>query len=186
MRALQLPFFKSEYLKLVLVGILGVILIVTGSLMSRPGKPKTSDDDLILSELREYQEALAQELETAVSHVEGAGKVRVSIALERGPETVYVTNTSVSKNSQSETTSQGQTRQTVTESQTAQAVMGRGSGSNDSLIPEKVMAPKVSGCLVVAEGASNPRVKNSIYRAVQVLLDIPIYKIEVLPMQGGK
>jgi len=185
-KTLQLPSLKPEYLKLVLVGILGVILIVAGSLMSRPGKSKTSDEEMILLELREYQEALAQDLERAVSYVEGAGKVRVSISLERGPETVYVTNTSISKNSQSETTSQGQTRETVTQSETAQAVMGRGTGSSDSLIPEKVMAPKVSGCLVVAEGASDPRVKTNIYRAVQVLLDIPIYKIEVLPMQGGK
>jgi len=49
-----------------------------------------------------------------------------------------------------------------------------------------VLTPRISGCVVVAEGARDPVVKTNIYRAVQVLLGIPIYKIEVLPMQGGK
>ncbi|HHY12909.1 MAG TPA: hypothetical protein GX529_09810 [Firmicutes bacterium] len=186
MKALQVPFLKSDYLKLVLVGMLGVVLIVIGSFMSGSGKATIPDDHRILAELREYQNILAKQLEEVVSAVQGAGKVHVSIALERGPETVYVTNTTLSRNSQSESTSQGQTRQTITESETSQVVTGRISGSGDSLIPEKVIAPKISGCVVVAEGASDPRVKTNIYRAVQVLLDIPIYKIEVLPMQGGK
>lgn len=181
----KLPFLRPEYLKLILVGALGIILIVAGSLMSNSGKDKVSEGNALM-ELREYQEALAKEVEKAVSAIKGAGKVRVSITLETGPETVYVRNISVSKNSQSETTSQGQSRETTTESETAQAVTGRISGSGDSLVPEMVIAPKIAGCLVISEGASVSSVKAGIYRAVEVLLGIPIYKIEVLPMQGGK
>jgi stage III sporulation protein AG len=181
----KLPFLKPEYLKLALVGVLGIILIVAGSLMSKPGK-ETASEDRILSELRQYQDTLAREIEKTVSAIQGAGKVLVSVTLETGPETVYVRNISISKNAQSETTPQGQERQTITESETAQAVTGRGTSTGDFLVPEMIIAPKVSGCLVISEGASVPKVKASIYRAVQVLLDIPIYRIEVLPMQGGK
>ncbi len=184
-KAFHIPVLKPEYLKLALVGALGVILIIAGSLMSGTGKGAGSGDYRHLSELREYQEALTKQLEQVVSAVQGAGKVHVSITLERGSETVYVANTSVSRNTQSESTPQGQTRQTVTETETSQAVAGRGVGTTDSLVPETVLTPKISGCVVVAEGAWDPVVKINIYRAVQVLLDIPIYKIEVLPMQGG-
>lgn len=185
-RAFDIPLLKPEYLKLALVGALGLILIIAGSLMSGSGKAADSGDHHVLSELREYQEALTSQLEQVISAIQGAGKVRVSITMERGPETIYVANTSTSRNAQSESTPQGQSRQTVTETETSQAVTGRGISAGDSLIPETVLAPKISGCVVVAEGALDPVVKTNIYRAVQVLLDIPIYKIEVLPMQGGR
>ncbi len=181
----KLPFLRPEYWKLILVGALGIILIAAGSLMSNSGKDRVSEGN-VLMDLREYQETLAKEVGKAVSAIKGAGKVKVSITLETGPETVYVKNVSVSKNSQSETTPQGQRRETATESETAQAVTGRMSGSGDSLVPEMVIAPKIAGCLVIAEGASASAVKAGIYKAVEVLLGIPIYKIEVLPMQGGK
>ncbi|MGI6620070.1 MAG: hypothetical protein ACOX35_01275 [Bacillota bacterium] len=182
----EFAFLKPEYLKLVLFGVLGLILVIAGSLMSDPGKAADSGEYHGLSGLREYQEALTSQLEQVISAIQGAGRVRVSITLERGHETVYAANTSVSRNTQSESTPQGQTRQTVTETETSQAVTGRGLGSNDSLLPETVLPPRISGCVVVAEGARDPAVKTNIYRAVQVLLDIPIYKIEVLPMGGGR
>lgn len=39
----KLPFLRPEYLKLILVGALGIILIVAGSLMSNSGKDKVSE-----------------------------------------------------------------------------------------------------------------------------------------------
>lgn len=185
-RPFGIPVLKPEYLRLALLGALGLALIIAGSFMSGTGKGAEAEEGRLLSELREYQDALTKQLEQVVSAVQGAGKVHVSITLERGPETVYVANTSVSRNTQSESTPQGQTRHTVNETETTQAVTGRGAGSGDSLIPETVLTPRISGCVVVAEGARDPVVKTNIYRAVQVLLGIPIYKIEVLPMQGGK
>jgi stage III sporulation protein AG len=178
-RPFGIPVLKPEYLRLALLGALGLALIIAGSFMSGTGKGAEAEEGRLLSELREYQDALTKQLEQVVSAVQGAGKVHVSVTLERGPETV-------SRNTQSESTPQGQTRHTVNETETTQAVTGRGAGSGDSLIPETVLTPRISGCVVVAEGARDPVVKTNIYRAVQVLLGIPIYKIEVLPMQGGK
>ena len=178
-------FLKPQYLKLALVGALGLALIVAGSIMSRSGKENKPDENAA-SELKAYQETLAEEIETFVSLIKGAGKVKAYVTLDSGPETVYVKNISVSKNTQSETTPQGQTRETISESETVQPVTGKMSGAGDSLVTEVVIAPKVSGCVVVCEGACDSEVKAHVYKAVQVLLGVPIYRIEVLPMQGGK
>lgn len=186
MKTVTSLFSKSGYLKLVLVGLVGVLLMILGTIMSGSKTAPSPSGLNALSELKEYQDMLKKQLEEVVSALQGVGKVHVSLVLERGPETIYVTNITISRNSQTESTSQGQTRHTVSESEASQAVTGRAGGSGDSLVQEKVVAPKISGCVVVAEGAEEPRVKVRIYRALQALLDIPIYKIEVLPMRGGK
>jgi len=98
---------------------------------------------------------------------------------------VYARNVTKSSTSSSETTSSGETRENVSENESSQPVTGR-FGTTESPLVERVTAAKIGGCLVVAEGASSSRVKQDIYRAVSTLLGIPIYKIQVEPMKGGR
>ncbi len=44
----KLPFLRPEYLKLILVGALGIILIVAGKLMSNSGKDKVSEGNALM------------------------------------------------------------------------------------------------------------------------------------------
>lgn len=46
------------------------------------------------------------------------------------------------------------------------------------------MKPRVRGVLVVAKGADNIQVKAWITEAVQKVLDVPAYKISILPKKG--
>jgi len=185
-KALRLPSLKPEHLRLVIVGALGLLLLWLGASLGVPGTPKETPGAGESLRLRDYETALAREVENLVSSIQGAGKVRAAVTLEEGPWTVFARNETRSKNSSSETSKDGETRETLTENETSQPVMGRGVAAGDVLVPEKVVAPKVLGCVVIAEGAVSSKVKADIYRAVQVLLDIPIYKIVVLPMGGGR
>ncbi|QUL98932.1 MAG: hypothetical protein IMF26_02340 [Candidatus Fermentithermobacillus carboniphilus] len=177
---------KPEYLRLLLVGILGICLLIIGNALTEPRKPADLPREGGVPDFQSYETALAREVEKVVSAIAGAGRVKASVKLETGPQTHFAMNVTKSKNSQSEVTGQGEKRDTVNENETAQPVMSRSGTSGESPVLEKVTAPKVAGCVVVAEGARSPEVKENIYRAVQVLLNLPIYKIEVLPMQGGK
>jgi len=46
-------------------------------------------------------------------------------------------------------------------------------------------ASRIAGVLVVARGASNPQVKERLFEAVRVALNVEPHKILVLPGEGG-
>lgn len=177
-----IPEIRPEYVRLLLLGLLGVVLLVAGSMFSKSSK--MSDAQQTGFDVTQYERNLAKEVERVISAIKGAGKVVASVRVQGGPVSEYATNVTRTRNSQTETNPSGDTREVYSEQETVQAVSGRLSG--ESILPVRVNQPQVSGCLVIAEGAGDPVVKEAIYRAVQVLLDIPIYKIQVLPMGRGR
>jgi stage III sporulation protein AG len=176
----------SAYFKLALMGLAGVFLIVLGSYISRNEKTGPATIQYGAPGILEYEDFIAGEVTKAVSAVKGAGEVLVSISLESGPESVYASNNTYSRNTQTELTASGDERMTSSENRTVQPVTGRFGGSDETPILEKTNMPKVAGCLVVAEGAVSSAVKLEIYHAVQALLGIPIYKIQVVAMERGR
>ncbi len=181
---MEAKLVKPQYLRLALLGVLGVALIVIGGMLNKSPVSK-GIADLDTTPLIQYEKAMAREVERVVGCVRGVGKVSASVVLEAGPKSVFALNTQVNQSTQSEATGQGEIRQSVTSNTTSQPVIARLSGGDEPLI-EKIGRPQVGGCLVVAQGAFSSQVKLEIYRAVETLLNIPLYKIQVLPMEGGK
>ncbi len=174
--------WKPQYLRLVLVGVLGVALIVLGGALRTPGQ---ADSGLPKdATLEKYESEIAREIERVVGSIKGAGRVNAAVTLDSGPLSVFAVNIQRSRNSQSDTNS-GETRESVSDTESSQPVVIR-SGSGDSLPVERIARAAVAGCVVVAQGASSSQVKMEIYRAVQTLLNVPLYKIHVVPMEGGK
>lgn len=175
---------KSQYLRIAALGALGVALLLFGTFYS---KADTSGDSAALtaSSLAEQERAIAVTVEEALAAVKGVGRVQVKVTVEMGPESVYARNVTRSSTTSSETTTTGETRENASENESSQPVTGR-FGTTESPLIERVAPVRVGGCLVVAEGASSSRVKQDIYQAVETLLNIPIYKIQVEPMKGGR
>jgi stage III sporulation protein AG len=131
---------------------------------------------------RQYEQALAQELESMLSEVQGAGRVRVSVSLLRGPVYVFGTNTSEDTRQTEERESSG-TLRTVTEvSTTREPVIVRNEAQAEQPIVSEEERPTISGVLILAEGASSSRVRLDLVRAVQALFPLPTHRITVLPM----
>ena len=173
---------RPQNLKLLVIGAIGVCLIIIGSMLGKPGGqgaviPETGS-------LAHLEASLAGNIERAVSVIRGVGKAQVTVVLEAGPESQYARNVQWSKTSQSESGISGEARENTSENETSQPVTGR-FGTAESPLVERVQGAEVAGCLVVAEGASSSLIKAQIYRAVQTLLDIPLYRIQVVPMKGG-
>jgi len=180
-KGVSLPsVWRSQYLKLALVAALGVLLLLAGTFFTGP-KPAQEAGQTAAS-FAEQEKAMSRAVEQAVSAIRGVGKVQATVTLEMGPESIFARNVTRSRTSQTETTQAGETRENVTENETSQPVTGR-FGTTESPLVEKVAPVKVGGCLVVAEGAASSRVKLEIYRAVETLLNVPIYKIQVAPMK---
>lgn len=131
---------------------------------------------------REYEQALARELESVLSRIEGAGRVRVSLFLDRGPVYVVGVNTSSDSRTTDEKDASGGVRTVVETTSTRQAVILRDERYGERPLVTEEQRPTVAGILVLAEGAGASRVRLDIVRAIQALFPLPVHKITVLPM----
>ncbi len=114
---------------------------------------------------KDYVTNLENKLSNVLSNVKGAGKVSVVITLESGMETVLASKITVKEN--------GNTKETE---ETPIIINGK-------TVTLKECYPKVSGVLIVAEGADNISVVYKIQQATISLLDVELCQIEILTMK---
>lgn len=131
------------------------------------------------------EEHIANKLCEMLKQVEGAGNVRVTVCLESSTETQYAVNSSTGKKTTLEKDQAGGTRTLTEDTDTGQLVLVNRSGEQIPVMSKEI-APSVAGVLVVAEGATNPRVKAELFRATQVALGIDPHKVIVMPRKAGE
>ncbi|MDI3299472.1 MAG: stage III sporulation protein AG [Bacillota bacterium] len=122
-------------------------------------------------------ELLARQLAQTLGAVRGAGRVRVEVTLESGPRSLYVMEEHSQTSTTQETDSSGGRRQ---ESQSDRQLTLPASASGGNPPVEAIEEPQVRGVLVVASGAGDPLVRDELARAVQTLLGVPLYRVEVV------
>lgn len=172
----------------VIVIIVGIILIIAGSsFLSGKGKPAKQDINEQSSETVETAGSYSQgsnetelKMKNILSQVEGAGKVEVMITYLAGKEDVPAYDTKKNENSTDEKDSGGGTRKITQNSYDSTVVFKNGQNGEKNPVILKELEPVVKGVLVVAEGASNPQVREKLVRSVQVLLDVPAHRIQVV------
>lgn len=145
--------FKSEYLIVIILAVVCIAVVFSGFFSF---EKKDSNDDV-----DEYVKGLEDKLEKSLSLLSGAGKVTVIISVESGKETVLATV---------KTNEQGVSKEepfTV--------------GGKTVVLTETY--PKISGVVIVAEGANNLSVRVSIINAASVFLNVNSDKIQILPMK---
>ena len=148
---------NNKKLQYVLVGVL-VILILVVFFFSGNVKKKETETDVVLN----YINGLESKLKTVLSKVEGAGDVDVIIAVDSGMETVLAKKSVIREGS-------GET-----EIEETPIIV------NGKTVPIKEVYPKITGVLIICEGAKNIAVYNKIQRATISLLDIEVNQIEIL------
>lgn len=172
----------------VIVIILGVVAIIAGStIFSKTGNEKTAN----ASKQNEVQEAarvigaedkedLQKRMESILSKIGGAGNVNVMITYVSGKELVPAYDTKKTENDTQEKDNGGGTR-SIKNNDTENKVVYEESGNGvKKPVVLKELQPAVKGVVVVADGAADPVVRESLTRAVQVLVDVPVHKIQVL------
>ena len=127
------------------------------------------------------EKVLEERVQAALEQVAGVGKVTVAISLTAGPRKEYAVNTSKDAREISEKDERGGTRVTSERNESGQVVLLSGSQGAGSPVVVREMGPEIKGVLVIAEGASDARVREELMRAVQTVLAVPAYRIQVLP-----
>lgn len=131
--------------------------------------------------------SLAQRLEKVLAIINGVGEVKVTVNLASSTQKDYAVNTTTNNKTTREQDQKGGNRTTTETSENDQMVLVReNQGSKEDPVIVKETKPEVKGVIVVAEGAVDPEIKADLMKAVQVYLDIPLYKVIVLAKEEGR
>jgi len=173
----------------VIVIIAGMIILIAGSSFFKSGRDnKQSPSEntnteiettsKVISKAVSEDESVEERIEAILSQIEGVGKVDVMITYVSDGEIVPAVNTRINENNTDEKDSGGGTRKIRENSQETNIAYEEAQGVKKPIILTQ-KKPEVKGVIVVAEGGENVIVKEKICKAVQVLLDLPIHKVQV-------
>ena len=163
---------KFKYPALVL--LLGLALVLWGggrtetAAKTEPAaatEPQSADTDA------EYCARITRELESILSQLDGAGRVRVMLTLKSGPVTQYQSDYD------SATQTEGERSSTTTQQKTV--ILSRGS-AYDEAAAVKTEYPRFQGALIVCEGGGEPGVRFAVTQAVSALLGLGTDRITVV------
>jgi len=198
---------RGQWFKLLLaLGILGMVLIVFGSIGGTSQYESGSADgavgagkaarnggqvlpgqeqDIVGADkaMAEEEKYLAKRLADMLAKIDGAGEVSVTVRLESSTKSEYAFNKNTSRRTTQEKDQAGGTRVITEDSENGEVVLVQGSGGYQSPLVKSESAAEVAGVLVVAEGAHDINVKAELFKAVKVALGIEPHKIMVVPMK---
>lgn len=170
---------------IVLIGLLGIIFIFMSNVFS---EPETLDQEtkIIKTEDRKdkgenYKHELVKGLQETISLIKGVGKVKVQVLFSRDSSYEYEYNQNKINKITNETDQNGGERKIEEDSVEKEMVIIRDANGNEKPVIRVETNPKISGVIVVAEGAEVSKIKYKIFRAISSYLDLPAYKINVLP-----
>lgn len=132
-------------------------------------------------EKEDYSLYLEDKLINILSELKGVGKVNVMVTLESTVEKVTVNNTTKITESTLEEDAEGGTRKIEREDLTSEVLT---KGNDDSLLVVKEIKPNVQGVIVMAEGAEDPLIKETLYEAVKTVLGIKGNKVQIFSSKG--
>ena len=184
---------------LVLIAAAGILLIILANTFTTTGKsqdgttntppPESPKEPTVLSnaplDMNKLEATLAQKLEQVLVEINGVGEVKVNVNLASTTQKDYATNMNTNNKTTREQDQKGGNRTITETNEIGQMVLVReNQGNKEEPVVVKETKPEVKGVIVVAEGAKDPAIKADLMKAVQVYLDVPLYKVIVLPKES--
>lgn len=204
---------QGSTLRLVLaLGLVGVLLLyVAGMLDPAPGPPRPGtprERATVISApvggapgagdsggdgsgaaagpLAGHEQRLARELETVLGAIDGAGRVRVTVRLRSSAAQVLATESRKTSRSVQEQDAGGGTRTTTDGDESVKPVVLSVANWGDQPLTVREEAAEIDHVVVIAAGARDARVRESLYYAAAAAAPAPLHRITVLPMEGGR
>lgn len=127
-------------------------------------------------DLNAYISDYEKRMEDMLSQIAGAGKCKVTLTISEGPENIYASEskTSVDKKNNSEAKEDEKK-----DSEDKVIIMRDKSGGEKALI-QKTLVPKITGAVIICDGADDINISENIINAVSVMLDIKSNKVCVI------
>ena len=144
------------------------ILLIGVVLMLLPGQVSAEDPEPTQPE--KTQDHMDQMLEEILSHIQGAGSVKVLLTQQTGEEILYQTDTEEDLNGDSS-------------SMQSQTVIVSDSQRNDTGLVRRRDPPRYLGAVIVCQGGDRPQVRLAIVEAVSCVTGLSANQISVLKMK---
>ncbi|MBY9081494.1 stage III sporulation protein AG [Paenibacillus sp. HN-1] len=138
---------------------------------------QTGDDS---SSFDGIEREMENRLKGILEQIVGVGTVDILVTVDSTEEVVVQRNVNDSQQLSDETDANGGKRHTTTYTRDGEIVTYSNSGDETPIVTKKIK-PQVRGVLIVAKGAENKVVKGLIEQAVQKALNVPSYRISVVP-----
>lgn len=172
---------------LVILGVAFIVFgkdsgIATGGKNASSAATSTQNVSAANSELEKLEQSMEKKLTDNLSKISGVGQIQALVSLSTGLQSDYARNESITEQKSNETDNSGGKRETTQTTDNSQLVTVNGA---DQPVIEKEQRPEIAGVLIIAQGAKDPEIKETINTAVRVLLDIPASKVVVESMEGN-
>jgi len=178
---------------MVILILIGVLLVIASNLFKSPStqtfKMNSSEDGKTLttnkssgSVTKEYEIAKTNELKSVLESISGVGRVNIMLNFDSGEEEVPAANVNKSNSVTVEKAADGSIRTINQETNGTNIVVSTQNGESSPTIVKKYN-PKVTGVIIVAEGAEDKTTERQIKFAVIKLFNILEEKVTVLPMK---
>lgn len=161
----------------VVIGIIGIIIVIAGSVLfpggensitdigsSATAKPNTPAQDMY-----GRMEKMQSDFTEILQNIDGAGKVKVLITYSSSVEKIPAK--SVKDSSDQRLNADGDSENSSSKDEQIE-------GGGEVILKE--VLPKVEGIVVVAQGAKDEKVKGNLIATAKVLTNLPDYKIQVI------
>lgn len=137
-----------------------LVLLVGLGLLALPGRETSEPAPAVTQTIP--AESLERRLEELLSQIQGAGKVRVLLTEEVGPETVWQTDVQSDDAGRSEDT-----------------VLVEDSDRNETGLVRRTLEPRYRGAVILCQGADAAQVKFAIVEAVRCVTGLGADRISV-------
>lgn len=168
-------FFKNKQVKTVLIvlffSVVALIILNSSNGLKLSNTSKENNGSYMTS--LEYCEKLELKLVEVLKNIDGVGNISVMVTVESSPEI------KIASNSDEKTNTVSNSAGTTTTSTSLQKPIIINSSGEDSAMVLYEILPKVTGVVVVADGAKDIRVKMDLFNAIQALLGVSNNNIQI-------
>lgn len=166
---------NDAFIKIIIIlGLIGIVLIFfsTSFDLSVPSSAETEEESsAVQEEVFEYQQRLSEELGNMLASMEGVGRTKVMLTMDKGVQNVYASNNDIREQETSRKSGSDENTDKQNTEKTSYITVRQKDGSEKALTVGQIM-PKVKGVLVVCEGGGDEKVRESISEAISAILGI--------------
>lgn len=184
----------KKYRLVVIIALIGALFIIVSNLFSPSNNmDKMVNDQLdtsteereieevsLITNVSEIEAHYEKSLQTMLNQIQGVSEVEVMVNVDSTNVQVYEKDLIVGKQSTEETDKNGGRRTVEDETQETKLVFIR-QGDQEVPVLVQTKKPEIRGVFIIAKGADNATTKQWIIESVSKVLDVPSYKISVMP-----
>lgn len=173
--------------------MVGILLILFSNLLTKENVPelavvKEEDEsesvakmkEPFTTDINEMEEQYEQDLQTMLNKIKGVTEVEVMVNIDSTNIQQYEKDVVFGAQTTVETDQSGGQRTVEDETKETKVVFVR-QGDEEVPVLLKTEKPPIRGVFIIAKGVESATMKQSVVEAVSRVLDVPTYRISVLP-----